>query len=177
LYFSRIFAKNFIVMNTGEIAVMACEYGNAVHLQAVRSLLNGYIGDEMGGGRLLSAAEQVELTEGLRRCASSVALLATTGGVFCGLLVAFENFSTFTVRPMLNIHDVFVLKGYRGRGVGRRLMRAAVEEAARRNCSRITLEVRRDNVAAQRLYASLGFGETDPPMFYWRMSLDSETAG
>jgi ribosomal protein S18 acetylase RimI-like enzyme len=150
---------------------MACDYNNPAHLQAVRSLLNGYIEDEMGGGKPLSAEEQVELTDELSRRPTAVALLAGCGGVYCGLLVAFENYSTFTVRPMMNIHDVFVLKTYRGKGVGRRLMQAAVEEAKKRNCSRITLEVRQDNVVAQRLYRSVGFDETDPPMYYWRMGL------
>ncbi|MDR0757197.1 MAG: GNAT family N-acetyltransferase [Tannerella sp.] len=125
----------------------------------------------MGGGTPLSAEEQVELTDSLSRRPTAVTLLAESGGVCCGLLVAFENYSTFTVRPMMNIHDVFVLKTYRGKGVGRRLIQAAVEEAKKRNCSRITLEVRQDNVAAQRLYRSVGFDETDPPMYYWRKDL------
>jgi ribosomal protein S18 acetylase RimI-like enzyme len=163
--------QTFLLMKIEETSVMRCDYGDPAHLQAVRSLLNGYVEDEMGGGKPLSGVEQVTLTEGLRRRAGSLVLLAVRGGVFCGLLVAFENFSTFTVRPMMNIHDVFVLESHRGKGVGRRLMQAAVEEAARRNCSRVTLEVRQDNVAAQRLYKSMGFGETDPPMYYWRMNL------
>jgi GNAT superfamily N-acetyltransferase len=150
---------------------MACDYDNPAHLQAVASLLNGYIEDEMGGGTLLSAEEQTRLTGELCCRPASVVLLAESGGVYCGLLVAFENYSTFTVRPMMNIHDVFVLKTHRGKGIGRRLMQAAVDEAEKRSCSRVTLEVRQDNVVAQNLYRSIGFDETDPPMYYWRKYL------
>jgi ribosomal protein S18 acetylase RimI-like enzyme len=98
--------------------------------------------------------------------------LAEAGGTVCGLLVAFENFSTFTVRPMINIHDLIVLPGYRGKGIGRQLLEAAVAIGRERGCSRITLEVRKDNFSAQHLYQSLGFGETDPSMYYWRKELE-----
>ncbi|GAB6013022.1 GNAT family N-acetyltransferase [Viscerimonas tarda] len=50
--------------------------------------------------------------------------MAETVGVYAGMLVAFENFSTFTVRPVINIHDLIVLKDYRSLGVGRSLMEA-----------------------------------------------------
>ena len=44
-----------------------------------------------------------------------------------------------------------------GRGVGRRLMEAAVDEARRRGKRRITLDTTEAMVAAQRLYESMGF--------------------
>jgi ribosomal-protein-alanine N-acetyltransferase len=43
------------------------------------------------------------------------------------------------------------------RGIGRRLMHALLDEAARRRATICWLEVRADNAAAQQLYASLGF--------------------
>jgi ribosomal protein S18 acetylase RimI-like enzyme len=98
-------------------------------------------------------------------------LLAVQQDVFCGLLVAFENFSTFTVQPMINIHDVIVHSEFRGQGIGRQLMTALVAEAGQRQCSRVTLEVRQDNQSAQKLYRSLGFTDTEPPMFYWRKTV------
>ena len=44
-----------------------------------------------------------------------------------------------------------------GRGLGDRLLRALLEEAARRGQRTVALEVRADNAPAQRLYARHGF--------------------
>jgi ribosomal protein S18 acetylase RimI-like enzyme len=44
-----------------------------------------------------------------------------------------------------------------GSGLGRRLLLALLEEAARRGQRTVRLEVRSDNVVAQRLYAAHGF--------------------
>jgi ribosomal protein S18 acetylase RimI-like enzyme len=151
--------------------VSACDYANPEHRQAIVSLINAYIDDEMGGGDPLSKAEQTLLVEGLNKHPKSIVFLAEIDGVFVGLLTAFENFSTFTVKPMINIHDVIVLQEYRGKGIGRQLMNALVSEAENRGSSRVTLEVRKDNPTAQGLYKSLGFKDTDPSMFYWRKYL------
>jgi GNAT superfamily N-acetyltransferase len=154
-----------------ETKITACDYSDPEHLQAVADLINAYIRDEMGGGEPLSKFRQLHLADGLQHHPTSIVLLAETKGIYCGLLVAFENFSTFSVQPMINIHDLIVLKEFRGQGIGRQLMDAVVAEAGNRKCSRITLEVRQDNVVAQRLYRELGFGDTEPPMFYWRKYL------
>jgi ribosomal protein S18 acetylase RimI-like enzyme len=151
--------------------ITICDYSNSAHRQAVASMINAYIGDEMGGGDFLSLEEQQCMIEGLRNHPKSIVLLAQDTGVFVGLLTAFENFSTFTAKPMINIHDVFVFKAHRGKGVGRKLMNAIIDEAKRRQCSRITLEVRKDNLNAQNLYCSLGFEEAEQGMFYWRKYL------
>ena len=55
------------------------------------------------------------------------------------------------------IQGLTVAHGARGRGVGRALVRAAVEEARRRGARRITLRVLGHNTPARRLYASEGF--------------------
>jgi ribosomal protein S18 acetylase RimI-like enzyme len=151
--------------------ITVCDYSNPAHKQAVASLINTYIGDEMGGGNLLSQEEQQCMVEGLSSHPKAVVLLAQDTGVFVGLLTAFENFSTFTAKPMINIHDVFVLEEYRGKGYGRKLMNAIINEAEKRKCSRVTLEVRKDNRKAQNMYQSLGFEEAEQGMFYWRKYL------
>lgn len=155
-------------MNT---KLFACDYTDTAHRKAVATLMNAYINDEMGGGKPLDETGQIRLVEGLEKHPKSVVILAETDGVFSGLLTAFENFATFSVCPMINIHDIIVLKEYRGKGIGRRLMRAIAEEAEKRGCGRITLEVRADNVNAQKLYRSEGFGEVEPNHYYWRKYL------
>jgi ribosomal protein S18 acetylase RimI-like enzyme len=158
-------------MKMHELSTAPCDYHNPRHLQAVATLLNGYIEDGTGGGTPLSDAQQAKLLDDLSRHPSAIVLLAESDGIYCGLLVAFENYSTFTVSPMINIHDVFVPASHRGRGVGRRLMTAIVAEAEKRNCSRLTLEVLSHNIPAQNLYRSVGFDETEPPHYYWRKYL------
>lgn len=57
----------------------------------------------------------------------------------------------------VDIHNLAVHPTYRRKGVGKSLLQAVIDEGRRRGSSRVTLEVRRSNEAAQRLYQSLGF--------------------
>ncbi len=57
----------------------------------------------------------------------------------------------------VDIHNLAVHPAYRRRGIGRSLLQAVIDEARDHRSSRITLEVRKSNEAAQRLYQSLGF--------------------
>ncbi len=154
-----------------EISVVECNYSDAKQRLAITELINIYIADEMGGGELLSQKEESKLLEELERHPKSMVFLAQSGDSFCGMLVAFENFSTFKVRPMINIHDVIVKPEYRNKGVGRKLLEAVIQKGKSNNSCRITLEVRVDNMNAQHLYKSLGFEATDPDMYYWRNEL------
>ena len=64
------------------------------------------------------------------------------------------------------IEDVFVTEAARGSGLGRAMVRAALDRAGERGCRRADLDTDPDNVAARRLYASLGFREG--PQLYLR---------
>ncbi len=153
------------------ITIHACDYNNMDDFNAIGSLINAYILDEMGGGEPLRELQKLQLSETLRQHPKSIVLLACVGEIRCGMIVAFENFSTFTVRPMVNIHDVIVLKEYRGKGIGKALLESVTDMAKKRGCSRITLEVREDNRPAQCLYKSFGFKAPEPEMYYWRKYL------
>jgi RimJ/RimL family protein N-acetyltransferase len=52
-----------------------------------------------------------------------------------------------------------ILEGYRGVGLGRILLTAAVDWARNRGCHKVTLEVWPHNARARRLYQSAGFAE------------------
>jgi ribosomal protein S18 acetylase RimI-like enzyme len=58
------------------------------------------------------------------------------------------------------ICNVVVLDEYRGRGIGRRLMEAAIDEAEQIGASGVVLQVHRDNARALGLYTDMGFGES-----------------
>jgi ribosomal protein S18 acetylase RimI-like enzyme len=158
-------------MKNPDVIIRKCDYANMNDSNAIGTLINAYIEDNMGGGEPLVKQQQLRLAEALSQHPKSIVLLACIGEVRCGMLVAFENFSTFTVSPMINIHDVIVLKDYRGNNIGRGLLEAIISIAKERRCSRITLEVRKDNQVARRLYKSVGFDAPVPEMYYWRKNL------
>lgn len=158
-------------MNNTEVNIHECDFSDAEDLKAVGTLMNAYIEDKFGGGNPLDKSQQLRLVDALNKHPKAIMLLAEIDNVRCGMIVAFENFSTFSVNPMINIHDVIVLKEYRGKGVARNLMASVEKIAKERQCCRITLEVREDNTVAQHLYKSMGFGDTEPPMHYWRKYL------
>jgi len=56
-----------------------------------------------------------------------------------------------------DIHNLAVHPAHRRRGIGKSLLETVIAEARRQDVTRVTLEVRKSNDAAQRLYHSLGF--------------------
>jgi ribosomal protein S18 acetylase RimI-like enzyme len=57
------------------------------------------------------------------------------------------------------ICNVVVAGQYRGRGIGRKMVQAAVGEARRMGADGVVLQVHRDNVHALKLYTGMGFRE------------------
>ena len=74
-----------------------------------------------------------------------------------GLVNCIEGFSTFACRPLVNVHDVAVAPGHRGRGVGQALLAAAEAHARERGACKLTLEVLTGNQRALRSYEQFGF--------------------
>jgi len=68
--------------------------------------------------------------------------------------------SFWRVLDELHVNNVAVAPAYRGRGAGTALMREVLLEGARMGARRATLEVRRSNGAARRLYERLVFTVT-----------------
>lgn len=68
------------------------------------------------------------------------------------------------------IANVAVAKGYRNRGIGRRLMEAALNFVRERGGRWAVLQVRGDNEAALHLYRRLGFEPTGGDMQWLRVS-------
>jgi ribosomal-protein-alanine N-acetyltransferase len=57
----------------------------------------------------------------------------------------------------VDIHNIAVHTGFRRQRIGQALLLQVVEQARGHNSSRVTLEVRVSNIAAQKLYDSVGF--------------------
>ncbi|HSK29716.1 MAG TPA: ribosomal protein S18-alanine N-acetyltransferase [Candidatus Limnocylindria bacterium] len=60
----------------------------------------------------------------------------------------------------VDIHNIAVHVDFRRRGLGRVLLDKVVAEARRQSILHVTLEVRKSNLPAQKLYESIGFVTT-----------------
>jgi GNAT superfamily N-acetyltransferase len=149
---------------------------NTKHADAVLFLLNEYAKDEMGGGAELSNFVKENLILSLSHRHGVHIILAFVNGKAAGIANCFEGFSTFSCKPLLNIHDFAIALEFRGRGLAKRLM-GRVEEVARAlDCCKITLEVLEGNMVAQAAYKACGFAgyELDPNMgraMFWQKKL------
>jgi [ribosomal protein S18]-alanine N-acetyltransferase len=65
--------------------------------------------------------------------------------------------SFWLVLDEIHINNVALRHQYQGRGLGSLLLRHVLEAGANRGAERATLEVRRSNAPARRLYERLGF--------------------
>lgn len=154
-------------MKPESLEIIACDFSNPLHREALVNLMNEYIADKMGGGEPYTDDQKIKLVQGLRDHPTSMVFFAITENSFVGLVNCFVNFATFTVKPFINIHDVIVTEKWRGKGVGRKMLERVIDEGRKIDCSKITLEVREDNKRARSLYQSLGFDDADPRQFYW----------
>jgi ribosomal-protein-alanine N-acetyltransferase len=94
---------------------------------------------------------------------------------FCAFWLVFDE---------VHINNLAVLPETRGRGYGTALLRFVIDQGRRLGARRATLEVRRSNEAAQRLYTRLGFrvagtrvayysNPAEDALILWRDRLDS----
>lgn len=146
--------------------IIKADFANPEHAAALILLMNEYAAGPTGNGAGLPDFARQNLVAALRSRHGAHTLLAVENGTYVGLLNAFEGFSTFACKPLLNIHDVIVTAAQRGQGHGRALMQAAESLARELGCCKLTLEVLAGNVKAQAAYTSLGYVayELDPAM-------------
>ena len=158
-------------MHLPEPELLCCDFSNPDHLNSVAALIDHYMADPMGDSLPLTALQKLRLVDGLANHPTAIVLLAFVQEQAAGLVVAFENFSTFRVKPFIYVHDVVVHSSFRGHGIGRKMMAQIIGLAQERGCCKVTLEVRCDNEVAQALYTQLGFESTHPAMLYWEKKL------
>lgn len=133
------------------------DFTSASDGQAILALLDAYARDPMGGGTPLSEEAKSRLIGELAVRPFAISILAFDGDTPVGLINAFEGFSTFAARPLLNLHDIAVLASHRGRGIATAMMKTAEAIARERNCCKLTLEVLSGNGPALRAYEQFGF--------------------
>ena len=160
----------------GEVTTRIADYGDESDANAVVELLDCYARDPMGGGEALSDEVRENLIPGLAKTPGAFSILAFDGDEAVGLSNCFTGYSTFAAKPLVNIHDMVVRDGQRGKGVGKAMFDAIHDEARRMGACKVTLEVLSGNHPAKGLYTAQGYGdyELDPDKghaLFWQKRL------
>jgi len=142
---------------TGNLWVRQADLTNPADARHYRDMLDAYAADPLGQGQPLEPEILDRTLADLAVLATARVFLAGIEDTTAGFATCFLGYSTFRAAPLLNIHDIAVLRGYRGRGIGRALLHAIAHAANEERCCKLTLEVRQDNAPAYALYRSDGF--------------------
>jgi GNAT superfamily N-acetyltransferase len=141
------------------------DLNSPIDASVIVELVDDYAQDIMGGAQPLSEEVKVSMVDGMRKTPGCFVVLAEIDAQVVGLANCFSAYSTFKAKPLVNIHDLCVHHEWRGKGIGAVLLNAVAEEARRRGCCKVTLEVRDDN-PARRLYKREGYKEGSVPMWF-----------
>jgi ribosomal protein S18 acetylase RimI-like enzyme len=139
------------------LQIKRVDYLDATDAKALVFLLDAYAQDPMGGGEALNPENAARLCTDLARIAGAASFIAWLEAKPVGLINCFEGYSTFKAQPLLNVHDIAVLAGHRGQGIGQALLNAAQDFARTRGCCKLTLEVLSGNAQALSSYKRFGF--------------------
>jgi len=116
-------------------------------------------------------------TPGPEKLAERVRELSAAGEIT--VLLAAGGLAVLRFRPSLwkealdaYLEELYVVPGRRGQGIGRALMNRAIEVARERGAGDMHLGTSEDDVAARKLYESLGFdnheqGPDGPVMYFY----------
>lgn len=138
-------------------SVVTADLSDSNHAFALLEMLKQYASDIMGGGNELSDNVKYNLIPQLQKRNDCLVLLAYDDKTPIGLCIAFEGFSTFYAKPLLNIHDFVVSSSHRGKGVAKLLLERTEQIAIARGYCKLTLEVLEGNHRAHKVYRDFGF--------------------
>ncbi len=148
------------------------DLNNPLHCKHVILLLNDYMEDEMGIGQSMPEELGPKIIDGLKQHCGYIGFFVCIGDHFAALVNCNLNFSTWQAKSLINIHDFFVSPKFRKQGVGEFLLTKIENYAKEMGFCKINLEVRNDNLKAQKLYEKLGYSDCVPPMYFWQKNLD-----
>lgn len=152
------------------IEIIEADLDNDDHAAEVLRLTDVYARDPMGMEEPLPNATRLRLIDELKSFPTFFSLLAYHGEEAVGLANCIVGFSTFEAKKNVNIHDLVVMPGVRGLGIGKNLLEGVQTRAKQLECSKITLEVRDDN-PAKELYERFGFKNGEPRMWFMTKEL------
>ena len=152
-------------------SITAADFDNAAHKRAIQTLVNELAACDQGRHEAMRPDELDGLIVGLQNFPNKEVFLAEKNNVFCGVVICFYQFATFSGKNMLKVHDLYVAPAFRSHGVGRHLIQHCVAHARERGCAFVTLEVALDNPAAIELYQRMGFVDWLSPTKYLELAL------
>ena len=159
-----------------KIDLIRADYNNQQQAEDLVMLLNAYALDPMGGEEALSDEVKKNLVPTLAKRTDVFTILCYVDGEAAGIINCVEGFSTFSCKPLINIHDCCVLAKYRGLGISLKLFAEVEKVATEKGCCKLTLEVLQGNDVAKKAYEKLGFAgyELDPTLghaLFWEKKL------
>jgi len=148
------------------IKIVQANYNDPQQGRHIIEMLDCYANDPMGGNEALPDFVAQNLVYELSNRKNAISILAYVEGQPAGLLNCFEAFSTFSCKPLINIHDLIVATEFRGMGLSTKMLQMVEEIAIERDCCKLTLEVLEKNYIAINSYRKFGFHhyELDPVM-------------
>ena len=148
------------------IKILQANYNDAEHASHIIELLDCYANDPMGGRQALPDYVAQNLVYELSNRKNAISILAYVEGQPAGLINCFEGFSTFSCKPLINIHDMVVATEFRKYGLGTKMLKMVQDIAKERDCCKLTLEVLEKNYIAKNAYRKFGFHpyQLDPEM-------------
>ena len=171
-------SKVLLAIGQMNIDVIQADYANEQHREEIPMLLDEYASDPMGGGIPLNEDVRSKLVTELSKIPHAFSLIAYADDQPAGLTNCFEAFSTFSCRPLINIHDIVVRKKFRGHGISQAMLGKVEAIARSRNCCKMTMEVLSKNEVAKSAYRRFGFAAytLDPgagAALFWQKTIES----
>ena len=159
-----------------KIDVFTLNYQDSQHDQDMLFLLDDYALDPMGGATALTQTVKDNLASELAKLPHAFSVICYVDGKPAGLANCFYAFSTFTCKPLINIHDLVVSSEFRGLGISQKMLQHVENIAIQKGCCKVTLEVLEGNQIAKNAYLKFGFAgyELDPQMgkaLFWEKPL------
>lgn len=158
------------------IEIVKADYLDETHAKEISALMNSYATDPMGGGKPLAEEVKNNLAKELSKLPYAFSIISYVDGIAAGVVNCFEQFSTFSCKPLINIHDIIVLQEYRGHNLSQKMLQRVEEIAISKGCCKLTLEVLEGNQVARSSYNKFGFSDykLDPKMgkaLFWQKIL------
>jgi len=158
------------------LQIYETDLSSTEHAEAYIQLLDTYSRDAMGGGLPLTDFTRQHLVSCVKQRHDAVVVMAFIDFNAAGLVNCFEGFSTFSCKPVLNIHDVIVDPEFRGQGISQKMLQYVEQIAQQRGCCKLTLEVLENNTIAKAAYKKFGFDgyQLDPKYgkaLFWEKKL------